>query len=51
MINMADVSLLQRVPVDLVHCDHARTVVTTALDPVVHPLRIKFLRRRWIAGS
>jgi hypothetical protein len=35
----------------MVHRDDARTVVTTGLDPVVHPVRIKFLRRRWIAGS
>jgi hypothetical protein len=45
------VARMERAPVDLVHRDDARTVVTTGLDPVVHPLRIKFLRRRWIAGS
>jgi hypothetical protein len=42
---------LQRVQVELVHRAHTRTVVTTGLDPVVHPLRINFLRRSWIAGS
>jgi hypothetical protein len=33
-------------PVDLVHRGHARAAVTTGLDPVVHPLRIKFFAKK-----